>query len=194
MPTVLTILLICGVLLAPSQPYAQDVYKTEKKSGGVNITRTTYAVSDDWHLTCKTGYTNTSGDYRECTLKEIDGGKLTYRGTYETVDNGLVVTIQTSKRQEQSLGIGGGSKVARRSVARLTVGERQIEKTHEAGTFSPIWSGKDASEIVQLLKRGRTAKFFYKTPSGSGRYQEASLSGFTKAWQFAVEFTGYQAQ
>ena len=178
-----------AVLLVSGTAIAQEVYKSEV-TGGLTPYHTEYAVAGNWQIECTKSRSNTFGKHRYCTLEETNG-KKEWPGVMQTPGLGPVVHLSWSQTKGTSLRIRTTYRVKSYSHVLLKMGDQEVGKIYYGATDHAVWRDDDALKVITLFIQHNAVLYAYTDRGGDSQNGKTSLAGFTKAWQIAVKFVGY---
>ena len=109
----------------------------------------------------------------------------------DTLGRGPVIELGITQTKGPSLRIRTGYRVQSYSDVLLKVGDQEVRRNYDEAIDYAVWRDDDALEVIQLFIQHNAVLYSYTSRGGGSQKGKTSLVGFTKAWQFAVKFVGY---
>lgn len=181
MKYLITHLLLAAILFFLTPSYAEVVTYKEETNTGTPTYVSLYGVSSYWKVKATRSRTSFGWTgYRRCGITPTDGGRYPKTGHYNSIDGPNFIIIDSPEfGKKLSMGI----PARMRKVSTLTVGSRRYD--YEYDHFSKV-PESEALAFVPLFISEPRAKWSLEGKTGS-----VSLVGFTDAWNYCVQFVGF---
>lgn len=179
------VLAIFSLFFSAAGSRGQEIYR-QTTNPGIQTFVSEYGISGSWHLECTKQTTGRGAGTRWCMLASTSGARYPATGIYKTNGEGPKIEIWNPSDRQPHAEIGLGYNHSRGVTLALEVGDQSFSKICGSAPGDQRWNTEEVRGILPLLMKGSVVRYRYERVSG-----KASLSGFTKAWNYAVKFVAY---
>ena len=191
---IINLIFIIVLLLAYSTlSWTFEIYKI-KENKGIQSNKQFFGISNSWRLECKVQTSGRGEGSKSCRIEPTDGKYYPKAGHYMTTGKGVKLFIFNKKnsRYGPSLSVKCYGLPLFGTTMKLKIGNKEFVKLVTNKSLGREWHGSEADEMIPYFIK--YSKLYYEYIDGNRKINKGtqSLIGFTKAWEYAVQFSGYE--